>query len=697
MRSLKPVKLSPIIGLVSFSVLLSVSIGVGLAHESKNPDPDPLVVLQNPEDDKPQLSQSSSDDDDLLSDDDDLLADDDDLLADDDGELVSDDEDLLADDDLLTDDDEDLLTGEEEDVAADEEAPSEGLTEEEAFEAHAAIFTEDIYPSANACAACHPQHYEEWSVSQHAYAQLSPIYMAMQTTINLVTSVTNGDFCIRCHNQVGMNLGENIFISNLDRAPASREGITCVVCHRLPQSYGKVSGRYSLFEGDIYEPVYGPAGNEELERVLSKPEEYRVVTDRDAAGRAIHTESKKFFQITTSSFCATCHDVTLLNGFRLEEAFAEYHQSPASADGVSCQDCHMGKVQGVKSGYAEGPAAVVGGVPTATRKLTNHFFAGPDYSVIHPGIFPHNVEAAEFKTLREWLQFDHEAGWGTDAFEDAVADDHPFPEAWQSIDDRYDAREILNVQFERLEWAEEKRLEVLRNGFGIGEITIDRADEGGLGFTVEVRNLTDGHGVPTGFDAERLIWLQVTVTDADGNVVYVSGDRDPNGDVRDAHSSYVHNGELPLDDDLFNLQSKFVVRLFRGGEREQVLAVNESVSVLPFVRPERRATTIYGRPLGARKHKKTIEPLGYRTASYDVDEDELTGSGTYDVSVKLISQMVPVNLLTAIQVAGFDYGMSPREIGDAVVAGAALVDERRLKIDLSTGRTEEVKLSEVVE
>ena len=60
---------------------------------------------------------------------------------------------------------------------------------------------------------------------------------------------------------------------------------------------------------------------------------------------------------------------------------------------------------------------------------------------------------------------------------------------------------------------------------------------------------TDGHGVPTGFDAERLIFLQVTVKDSKGNTVYVSGDRDPNGDVRDAHSLYVHNGELKLDCD----------------------------------------------------------------------------------------------------------------------------------------------------
>ncbi len=76
----------------------------------------------------------------------------------------------------------------------------------------------------------------------------------------------------------------------------------------------------------------------------------------------------------------------------------------------------MGKEQGRVSGYEEGPAAVVGSDSSEPRKLTNHFFAGPDYPVVHPGIFPHNIEAQEMATLEEWLQYDYQAGWGTDEF-----------------------------------------------------------------------------------------------------------------------------------------------------------------------------------------------------------------------------------------------------------------------------------------
>ena len=402
--------------------------------------------------------------------------------------MTDSDDDLLEDSDDLLDEDDDLLKDEEDKTA--EPAEEEKATPEDAAAQHAALFVESRYPSANTCATCHPKHYREWSVSQHAYAQLSPIYMAFQMAVNGLTSSTNGDFCIRCHNPVGMNIEESLFASNLDRAPTSREGITCVVCHRVNRNYGKVSGRLALAEGDLFTPIYGPKGGEELERFLSLPTEYRVVTERGEPGRAIHTEAEQFFQLSTPAFCATCHDVTLLNGFRLEEAFAEYKRSPAARNGVSCQDCHMGKIEGVDSGYEHGPAAVVGDVPTKDRKLTTHFFAGPDYPVIHPGIFPHNVRAAEFKTLREWLQFDYRAGWGTDEFEDSISDDHKFPESWESIDDRYDARDILNEQFDRLKWAEGKRLEVLRNGFHLGDIVVEEASPGGIDFSIDVINPT---------------------------------------------------------------------------------------------------------------------------------------------------------------------------------------------------------------
>jgi hypothetical protein len=459
--------------------------------------------------------------------------------------------------------------------------------------AHAKFFLNNRFPSATMCGECHPKHYRQWSVSQHAYAQMSPVFNAMHGKLLKLTNGTSGDFCIRCHTPVGMALNEPVFGSNIDRHPTSREGVTCIVCHRVNKAYGKVNARFAIVPGGITEPVYGPTGDETAIRKFI--EEGTAVADPKKQGRMIHGQAEKFFQMTTSASCGMCHDVTLASGLREIEAFSVYKASPAAKRGVTCQDCHMGKEPGRYTGDPKtncdwGPAARVGDEWTTPRKLTNHMIVGPDFSIVHPALFPldsraileesekEDPAAPGMATIREWLEFDWQAGWGTDDFEDEVADDHEFPERWASVDDRYDAREIIEDNLRLLELAKQARLKLLRHGYKLGDIVVKRADDRQIRFDVQVKNGTDGHTVPTSLDAERPVWLHVGVTDRHGNTVMESGDLDPNGDLRDLHSAYVHNNELPLDKQLFNLQSRFITQNVRGGEREDVLTVPFSLS-----------------------------------------------------------------------------------------------------------------------
>jgi len=551
---------------------------------------------------------------------------------------------------------------------------------------HDTLFIENKFPSATTCKSCHPLHYEEWSVSQHAYALLSPINNSMQAAVTKLTNGTNADFCMRCHTPVGMQMKEPVFMNNIDRHPVSREGVTCIVCHRRSKPYGKVSGRLPISEGDIFEAVYGPYGNEELNRVIHSGE-FEIVTERGGEGRAIHTKAKELSQFSSPAFCGACHDVNHVFGFRLEEAFSEYKSSPAARKSISCQDCHMGIEPGLPSGYTQAPVAIIGGKPTKVRRHTNHMFVGPDSSIVHPGIFPHNPTAQKIATLRQWLAFNYKAGWGTDDFEDNLPDDYEFPERWEDVAERYEARDIINDNQKLLEKAAVQRKKLLQVGFQLGDIIIDKADQNGIKFRVEVKNGTDGHNVPTGFDAERVVFLQITVTDKNGKVVFQSGDLDPNGDLRDEHSLYVHNGELPKDKYLFNLQSKFLVRMLHGGEREQVLPVNYSPDPLPFIRPSTQSTLLLGRPNSVRKHRKTIRPLDSKWAKYKIKRAQLSESeGPYKANIKLIAGMVPVNLIHAIEIAGFDYDMSPRDVAEEVVKAHITVWER--DIVLNPGRIE---------
>jgi cytochrome c554/c'-like protein len=562
-----------------------------------------------------------------------------------------------------------------------------GVAESDAAKAHQQLFVENRFPSATVCRTCHPDQYREWSMSQHSYSQLSPVLQAMQGLVLKLTNGTFGDFCIRCHNQVGMNLGEPLFMSSIDRHPASREGVTCIVCHRIDQNYGKISGRLAIVEGSLFTPVYGPTGDAELKRVLENRDQYRVVTDPKQPGRGIHTDIERFPRISTAGFCGMCHDVTLPDNLRLEEAFSEWKNSPAAKDGVTCQDCHMSTEPGKPSGYATGPAANVGGVPTRPRKRADHRFVGPDYSVVHPGVFPHNTRAQELATIREWLTFDYRAGWGTDAFEKNVPKDYKFPPRWTSLDDRMDARAIIDENLKKLDEMAAARKKLLQIGYRLEDVVVDRADDNEIAFRVQVRNGTNGHNAPTGLDNERMVYLEVAVTDSQGKVVFRSGDRDPNGDIRDQHSTYVNSGDVPLDAQAFSLRSKFVVSMVRGGDREQVAPTNISIDALPYTRPETRPAILTGAPTSSRKHKRGIPPLGERWATYTVSADDLKGStGPYKANVKLIAGMIPINLLNVIQIVGFDFFMSPRQVGAGVIGGYQVLWERDVPLQVNDSK-----------
>ena len=76
-------------------------------------------------------------------------------------------------------------------------AVAEAMESESPAAVHRALLGEGRFPSASECRNCHPNHYEEWSASQHAYAQLSPVFNAMHGTLLERTNGTLGDFCIR--------------------------------------------------------------------------------------------------------------------------------------------------------------------------------------------------------------------------------------------------------------------------------------------------------------------------------------------------------------------------------------------------------------------------------------------------------------------------------------------------------------------
>lgn len=308
----------------------------------------------------------------------------------------------------------------------------------------------------------------------------------------------------------------------------------------------------------------------------------------------------------------------------------------------------MGKTPGVADGYAKGPAAVVNGEEiNPDRDRHNHAFYGPGYPIAHPGIFPHNPSAENW-TIEEWLQFDWRAGWGTEEFEEKVYNGEievAFPEVWDSEDDRFEAREIIEENLEGLEYKKELRRQVMENGSHLDGPFFDNMPQVGRDFAFHytVENINDGHNLPSGsLGAQPEIWLNVALQDPDGNTIWETGYVDSDGDMADLHSIDVQEGRIAHDRQLFNLQTKFLTTNLKGTDREMFLPVNFDVDQRPFLRQPNTPTTVLNHPNLIRMEARSIPPLGKRDAEYTVPGELLTKPGTYRLSARMRSRAEPI-------------------------------------------------------
>lgn len=508
--------------------------------------------------------------------------------------------------------------------------------------------TLSLYPTAAQCGECHKQIYEEWSSSNHAYASISPMFHKFEQKFQELTQGTVGTFCVRCHQQVGTQLGESRETPLWARSQISREGVSCITCHRVKEQYGKVNGERRVEPGKIYEPVYGSGEKSVIKDVLADKDAYSVKTSTDGRGNDIHEGMITNDQITKSEFCVSCHQVAVNLGIKLEIVWDQYRDSPARKAGVTCQDCHMGKDPGKPSGYATAPSAVVGGKEiNPGRKHANHRFIGPGYSIAHPGIFPHNTKAQTF-SVKDWLAFDWRAGWGTTEFEDKVASGKTkvdFPKRWADPLDREDARQIIDENLKKLDERDKIRKQVLENGMQIdgphieGDPTVGRD----LAFSYRLKNLNSGHNLPSGsLGAQPQLWVNVALVDPDGQNIWESGYVDSNGDIADLHSLDVAAGRLKTDQQLVHFQTKFLTTNVKGTEREMYLPVNFDIDPLPHLRPPGVPTTVLNHPPLVRMENRSLAPLGEAQAKYKVPGNLINKPGKYRLAFRMRSRAEPI-------------------------------------------------------
>jgi hypothetical protein len=171
-----------------------------------------------------------------------------------------------------------------------------------------------------------------------------------------------------------------------------------------------------------------------------------------------------------------------------------------------------------------------------------------------------------------------------------------------------------------------------------------------LAFKYRIRNTNPGHNLPSGsLGAQPEIWLNVALIGPDGRRLWESGYVDSHGDMADLHSLDVRAGKIPHDDQLVNLQTKFLTQGVTGTDREMYLPVNFDFDQLPFIRPAAVPTSVLNHPPGIRMEQRSIPPLGERIASYKVPAALIARPGKYRLAVRLRSRAEPMYFMKFVK------------------------------------------------
>ena len=525
---------------------------------------------------------------------------------------------------------------------------------------HAKAFKDNPFPSAVQCAECHQKIFWEWASSNHAYASISPMFHKFEQRINDLASGTINTFCVRCHQQIGTQLDEPRWQALWERSQIAREGISCVTCHRVSEEFNKVNGQRHVQPGTIYEPMYGVGNAPGVATVLSDNKRYKVSSAPQEDGSPIHTSAISFPQLKRADFCVSCHQVAVHPGIKLEVVWEQYRASPAAEHGITCQQCHMGRVPGVPSydnlpdsdpkSYEKWPVAIVNGriVGDPNRDHHNHAFYGPGYPIAHPGIFPFNPRALRWP-ITTWLKFNHREPWGDPDWEDDLEAGRvqaSFPPEWSSRQERETARYVVDQNLRLLELKRQDRIAVMENGSRIdGPFFDDDTPRVGESLSVRYRitNLDEGHNLPSGsLGAQPEIWFNVALIDPDGEIAWESGHVDKYGDMVDLHSIELAEGTIEHDDQLVNLQTKFLVTGVKGPDREMYLPVNFDIDQIPHIRPSGVPSSVLNHPPFIRMEGRSIPPLAHRDANYTIPAEAFSKPGRYRLQSRMRSRAEPI-------------------------------------------------------
>lgn len=206
---------------------------------------------------------------------------------------------------------------------------------------HGAADAEQLAGSAR-CGTCHNEIYEEWLPSAHRYASMDILFQEVQSMMAVETSPEATRYCAGCHDPISLFSGaknsDNVTLSVL----GADEGISCVVCHSIVQTDVQGNADFTIQPPTryAYELSDGAVGKYVSDFLIRTYPEHHV-----------SSYSRPLYK--TPEFCGACHkqyvdkevntDIGKVQGQNQYDSWknSRWYHGDLSAKTISCRECHM--------------------------------------------------------------------------------------------------------------------------------------------------------------------------------------------------------------------------------------------------------------------------------------------------------------------------------------------------------------------
>ncbi len=343
-------------------------------------------------------------------------------------------------------------------------------------------YDERVLSGSASCGSsgCHEEIAREWEVSAHRWSAMDAAFVEVQNAMAEQNGAESTRYCAGCHDPISLFAGtKNVFVEDLTSHVGYDEGISCLSCHAISETDVQGNANY----------------------VMDRPDRYLFELRDGALAKGVsdflirayprhHTETLSHTLFKSPEFCAACHkqfideEINQVGWVQLQNQYDNWRKSrwnhpddPTKT--VECRECHMPLTD--SSDPARGDDADYNRSAADGKHRSHRFLGANQFMPIALGL-EGGEEQAEL--TEKWLRGEIE-----------------IPE----ISDKWQAGAAVPIEI----------------------VAPERVSRGeAVELQVAITNNKVGHDFPTGPLDIIQAWIELTVTDQVGNVVFETGRRD---------------------------------------------------------------------------------------------------------------------------------------------------------------------------